>query len=88
MNKKEFVKELSFQLNMPISFCNNILNKELSIIKKELLTGNIIVFKNLGKIFVNTRRERVLKLNKKEYLLPQKNETKIKLFKDFKNIVK
>ena len=88
MNKNEFVKELSEKLNLPIKFCKNLLNLEFDIVKRQLNTGGEICFKNLGRVFVGVKRERILKVNKKEYLIPQKNETKIKLFKSFKNIVK
>lgn len=88
MNKNDFVRILSLELNLPRNFCKNILNKQLSIIKQELVTGGDIVFKNLGRVFVDVKRERILKINNKEYLIPQRNETKIKLFKGFKNIVK
>ena len=88
MNKTEFVKELSLELDLPITFCEKLLEKEFLIIKKQLNTGGEIVFKNLGRLFVNVKSERILKINNKEYLIPQKNETRIKLFKGFKNIVK
>ena len=88
MNKSEFVKKLSLELNLPIRFCKDFVNREFLIVKRELNVGGEVNFKNLGRLFVETKKERILKINSKEYLLPQKNEPKIKLYRSFKNIVK
>ena len=88
MNKNEFIKNLSLEINMPIRFCRGLLNKQFDIIKRELNTGGYINFKDIGKLFVNIKRERILKINNRTYLIPQKNEPKVKLYKSFKNIVK
>ena len=88
MNKNEFVRELSFELNLPQNLCLKIVKKQYEILRRELLIGKQIAFKNLGKVYVNVKKERILKVKNKEYLIPQKSEPKVKLYKNFKNIVK
>ena len=88
MNKNEFVKKLSFELNLSQNLCNKIIKKQYEILRRELITGGEVNFKNLGRVFVSVKREKILKINNKEYLIPQKSEPKIKLYKNFKNIVK
>ena len=88
MNKNEFIKCISLQINLPIRVCRNFLKAQFNIIKRELNTGGELNFKNIGRLFVNVKKERILKINNKNYLLPQKNEPKIKLYRGFKNIVK
>lgn len=88
MNKNEFIKSLSLELNLPIRLCRKVLNTQFNIVKRELNTGGELNFKEVGRLFVNIKKERVLKINNKQYLLPQKNEPKIRLYKSFKNIVK
>ena len=88
MNKCEFLRRLSLETGLSVNMCSQVLKSGVEIVKSELNTGGEVVFRDFGRIFAITRGERFFRIDKREFLVPARIETKIKLFRGFKNIVK
>ena len=87
MNKCEMISLLSCKCNMPKKQCKQVLNNFYLLICDNLKKGEEVCFYGIGKFFVKTKNERIIKTNKGEVLVNAKNVPVFKMGKGFKNII-
>ena len=89
MNKNEFVNKLSLVSNVSKAKCNEILDNIYSIICESLKRNEEVNFKGFCKFYVKQRNERIISgFLKEKKLISNKNEPKVRLSKNFKNIIR
>ena len=74
MNNKEFINELSQQVDMPVGTTGKLINETLSILENHFQQENIISITGFGTFEVKKKMERISvnPTNGKRFLIPPK----------------
>ncbi|MBQ9793167.1 MAG: HU family DNA-binding protein [Clostridia bacterium] len=87
MNKNEFLNNLSFITGHSKQTCKDIIDSFYYLICDSLKKGEEVCFKGLGKFYVKSKNERIIKNNLGVYLVGPKKIVSFKIGKTFKNII-
>lgn len=87
MNKNELINNLSNITGHSKQTCKDVLNNFYFLICDSLKKGEEVCFKGLGKFYVKSKSERIIKNNLGTYLMSPKKIVTFKIGKTFKNII-
>ena len=87
MNKDKFLNYLSLISGQKKQTCKQIVDSLYFLICDSLKKGEVISFRGVGKFYVKSKAERIIKKNTGKYLLPPQKIVCFKVGKTFKNII-